>query len=400
MWIVTSEAPKRRRISDRPDAPEAVDMKALKEAFVEFTRTTETMETAYTQLQEHVTSLDRELQDRNRDLALTTDYLNSILDSMSDGVIAVNTDGIITTFNRAAETILDYRSEEVLRKSYRQIFGRELGKTHHLQAVEIPAKEGDMIPVSEKNSTISDREGRDIGSMKVFQDLSEIEALRKQVRRKDRLAAIGEMAATVAHEIRNPLGGIRGFASLLQRDIPGDDPRSRLVEKILTGTKSLDRGVGDLLEYTRPIELHVKRVGVAELVETASGYLALDGKAISVEIDVDDSLEVAVDPDRIRDVFLNILLNSVQSIEGTGTVNISAASSAAFVTVNITDTGAGIAPKDLEHIFSPFFTTKEKGTGLGLAVASKTVESHGGEIQVTSNDGNGTTFLITLPRGD
>ena len=191
---------------------------------------------------------------KNRELALTTEYLNSILDSMSDGVIAVDVNGAITTFNRAAETILGYPAAEMIGEDFESNFGRAFLPAAGEAVSKLRTIAGTAVRVHEQDAPLADRTEQRLGTVKVFQDLREIEALREQVRRKDRLAALGEMAATVAHEIRNPLGGIRGFATLLEQDTPADDPRHRLIQKIVAGTKNLDRVVNELLEYTRPVD--------------------------------------------------------------------------------------------------------------------------------------------------
>jgi signal transduction histidine kinase len=243
---------------------------------------------------------------------------------------------------------------------------------------------------------VNDPTGKRTGLVKVFQDLTELEALREQVRRKDRLAAIGEMAATVAHEIRNPLGGIRGFATLLQRDVEASDPRARLVEKILAGVKSLEEVVNELLEYTRPVHLDRKRIACAELVEGALASLDPRSSAIRIENLVPEELAVLADEGKMRQVLLNILLNAQQSISGSGTITVSGSERGGDVEVRISDTGCGISTGDLERVFSPFYTTKDKGAGLGLAIAAKIVENHGGTITVTSEPGQGSTFCVRL----
>ena len=375
-----------------------IEMKALAEAFEIFTRSTQTLEESYRKLDEHAQKMSRELAAKNRELALTNDYLNSILESMSDGVIASDTQESITTFNRAATVMLGYTAAEAAGQSFQAMFGRQFRLARGASSAALRAKSGRFVPVSERDAPIADREGTRLGYVKVFQDLTEIEALREQVRQRDRLAAIGEMAATVAHEIRNPLGGIRGFASLLARDIAEDDPRARLVDKILIGTKDLDRVVNELLEYTRPVDLDPRPVACGEILRAALAYLELDGRAVRVVDETEPSLKVLADLDKMRQVFLNILLNAVQSIEGEGELRITASATSAAVTIAIADTGCGIAPEDVDNVFSPFYTTKEKGTGLGLAVAGKIVESHAGALSVESELGKGTTFFVRLPR--
>ncbi|MBN2310064.1 MAG: PAS domain S-box protein [Candidatus Hydrogenedentes bacterium] len=375
-------------------------VRILAEAFEKFTQTTQTMEESYRRLASRVQALDRELADKNRELAFTSDYLSGLLESMSDGVIAIDTEGIVTTFNRAASDVLGYTREEAVGRRFRDVFGREFAVPPGRQAMELRAQDGRRIPVSERDSPMADRANKRIGAVKVFQDLSELEALRERIRQQDRLAAIGEMAATVAHEIRNPLGGIRGFAALLARDIPEDDPRRRLVDKIQVGSKDLERVVNELLEYTRPMELRLRSCSCADLIEAALGYVDLGGRPIRISNAVDPGLHFMVDPDKMRQVFLNILLNATQSIEGEGSVTIHSGQDDACLRLSVSDTGSGMGPAQMEQVFSPFYTTKEKGTGLGLAVAAKIVEGHGGRIEADSEQGKGSTFHVLLPQPD
>src|SRR5690606_4809291 len=151
--------------------------------------------------------LDRELAEKNRQLAFTSDYLGHLLESMSEGVIAVDTAEVITRFNRAASVILGYTAEEVIGRVFEEVFARPFAAPRSPGAMELRSRSGRRVPVGERDSPIADNEKRRLGTVKTFQDLSELVALREQVRQIDRLAAIGEMAATVAHEIRNPLGG-------------------------------------------------------------------------------------------------------------------------------------------------------------------------------------------------
>lgn len=222
----------------------------------------------------------------------------------------------------------------------------------------------------------------------------------EELRRKDRLAALGEMAATVAHEIRNPLGGIQGFAALLERDIPQDDPRRRLVEKILAGTRSLDRVVSELLEYTRPLELKVEAIDARVLVDSAIGYLSGVPAGVMIRNNAPEGVVLRGDAQKLRQVVLNVLQNAAQSIDVAGQVEVTAQLSRGRVVIAIRDTGCGIPAEHLPKVFMPFFTTREKGTGLGLAVAAKIVESHGGTMYVNSAPGAGSIFSVALPHAE
>lgn len=378
----------------------ATDIETLLRAVELLTETSRRMEEAYRGLETRVHDLTRELAEKNRELAVTTEYLSGLLESMTDGVVAVDNDGTITRFNRAAASILGYRGGEVVGYSFSDIFGRDFAAPRIPGEMCLRAKSGRMVPVSERDSIIFDESNRRLGRVKTFQDLSEIIALREQVRQVDRLAAVGEMAASVAHEIRNPLGGIRGFAELLAQDIAEEDPRKRLVEKILAGTRSLDRVVNELLEFTRPVELQLRPVSCASLVDAAAGFLTYDRDRIRLIDEIGPGVRVLADPDKMRQVFLNVLVNAVQSISDTGEIRISASVLENYVMVTIRDTGCGMTPAQLREAFTPFFTTKEKGSGLGLAVSRKIVEGHGGRITADSTLGRGTAVTVQLPRAE
>lgn len=385
---------------DKTVTDRRADIQALAAALEAFTQSTRTMEEAFTRLQERVAALDRELAGKNRELAMTTDYLSNLLESISDGCIAVDTDGVITRFNRAATGILGYAAAEVVGSPFAAVFERDFAAPRLPGAQDLRAKSGRSVPVSERDSPVSDHEQRRLGTVKTFQDLSEIIALREQVRQIDRLAAIGEMAATVAHEIRNPLGGIRGFAAFLAQDIADDDPRKRLVLKILDGTRSLDRVVNELLEYTRPIEIQMRPVSCREVVDAALGYFDLEGRSIGLITAVPVELRILADQEKICQVLLNLLINAAQSIDDAGEIALRACTDAGWVAIQVSDTGCGMTEEACAKVFSPFYTTKEKGTGLGLAVSLKIVEGHGGRIDVASTPGGGTTFTVRLPQAE
>ena len=380
--------------------PPQTDVEALAQALDLFTKTTASMEEAYRHLQQRVTDLDQELATKNLQLALTTDYLSNLLESISDGVIAVDTAEIITRFNRAASSVLGFEARHVVGHTFQSVFGRFFAAPAMPGAMELQARSGRRVPVNEKDSAIADRDGNRLGFVKTFQDLSELSALREQVRQIDRLAAIGEMAATVAHEIRNPLGGIRGFATFLAQDTPEDDPRHRLVQKILTGTSSLEKVLSGLLEYTRPVELKLVPTSCAAIAQAALRYMEYDPTRITIFTEVDLDLRILADADKIRQVLMNVLMNAVQSITGRGEIRVSAEADGNLVHLVVQDTGCGMREEELKQIFSPFFTTKEKGTGLGMAVSQKIVDGHGGVLSAHSEPGKGTRIAIQLSRAE
>ena len=400
-----------------------VSVENLAVAFETFNETSRRLKEAYDKLQEKIAQLDRELEEKNRQLSLkveelnrTKNYLSGILEAMADGVVAIDLDGKITTFNRAAQRITGYSAGEAKHRNYGEIFGDGFGKLPRLGArssppsghvaAELRTKDGSTVPVSESVALLTDRHGRMAGAVKVFQDLSEVVKLRDQVRQKERLAAVGQMAATVAHEIRNPLGGIEGFAALLARDIPKNDPKSVLVEKILTGTSSLNRVVGELLAFTRPMELKFEQIDCEKLLRSVLALAGGTGDGIAVSVEPAAAERPAMltgDAEMLRQAFLNLVLNAFQSMADGGELRIGISSEqecdvkTSSMRIAFADTGCGIPEDVLPRIFEPFFTTKEKGTGLGLSLAARIVEGHGGRITVKSKHGVGSTFEVWLP---
>lgn len=378
--------------------PSEEEIFSLRKAIDEFTRASQSWEQAYLLLQERIRELDKELEEKNHELAMTNEYLSNLLESISDGVIAIDLSGYITRFNRSASIITGYLPQEVISQKFEDIFYRPFSIQHDSgERYKLRSKSGRYVPIAERDSHISDSEGNIIGTVKVFQDLSEITELKTIIQNKERLAVVGEMAATIAHEIRNPLGGIRGFASFLKQDLPPDDPRQRYVEKIMQGIHSIELIVNDLLEYTRPIELKKEVADLRELFHETIEFLSIENKKVEINIQCQPNIVVYLDKRKMIQVFTNILTNSIQSIEKHGKITIFAELENKYVRIDITDNGCGIPPEILPKIFSPFFTTKEKGTGLGLALCVKIIEAHEGQIKVFSRVGEGTTIKLWLP---
>ena len=232
----------------------------------------------------------------------------------------------------------------------------------------------------------------------------ELQQKNEQLERKNRLAALGEMAAGIAHEIRNPLGGIQLYASLLENDLSGQEDQLKVVRKISKGVKSLDMIVNDILAFTQDQNCNQTEVHLMGLVSEVIDYVQPHIAGSQIEIDrrqVDRGLICQVDLDMMRRVLLNLLLNAIDALADKGKITISAdtqdVQSAFKVRIKIADNGPGVAAEDMNKVFNPFFTTKDTGTGLGLTIAHRLVECHGGQISVTNNKEGGATFSILLP---
>jgi two-component system sensor histidine kinase HydH len=231
----------------------------------------------------------------------------------------------------------------------------------------------------------------------------ELSRKNRQLRRRERLAALGELAAGVAHEIRNPLGGISVFASLLRRDLAGQPAPLRLVEKISMGIARLERIVTDILEFGRPAEPVAEPVSLMDLLSEVKELAAGKRSTADIETDVPPALRDCVmltDAAMLQRALLNLVLNGLEAGEPSGAVvriRVTQPSDGR-IAIEISDNGPGIAPELLDRIFNPFFTTKQTGTGLGLAIVHQTVETLGGSIVAFNRPEGGAAFVLTLPR--
>jgi signal transduction histidine kinase len=267
--------------------------------------------------------------------------------------------------------------------------------------------EGDLdvaVSFSRRNDEIGDL-GRNFNHMmeQLRESREEIERLHHtQISRAEHLATLGEMAAGLAHEIRNPLAGIAGVIEIIGRDLPSTSPARAVVKDVRLEIAQIDRILTDLLETARPHRPHVSRGNLNTTVEHTVMLVRQQVLSRPIKIELErapDLPEVEHDSDQIHQVLLNLLLNAVQAIEGgcAGTVRVRVGSREGYATVLVSDTGRGIPAQQLSNIFRPFFTTKGNGTGLGLSLARRIVEEHHGRIEVTSVVGKGSQFEVLLP---
>jgi len=240
---------------------------------------------------------------------------------------------------------------------------------------------------------------------KLQQQSERIMAIEEQLRRSERLSTLGEMAAVLAHEIRNPLGSIRGTAEILRDDYSADDPKHEFVEIQIKETERLNRVVEGFLNMARPQPTDLQECAVQEELDTIVTLTSTEAKKRQVAVVVErpaEPLVLAADGEKLRQAFLNIAINGLQATPAGGTLTISTAlrreeGRGAECEIRFRDTGPGIDAETLERIFEPFYTTKTYGTGLGLAVTKKIIEGHGGTLKVESSPGQGTTVVVTLP---
>ncbi|MDR0307524.1 MAG: PAS domain-containing protein [Chitinispirillales bacterium] len=397
---------------------------SLRKAFIDFQIRSEKLERAYGAMQEDFKKVNLELDRKNLELKGSLakqeeaeTYLDSILQAMDNGVVGVDTTGVITHFNAAAAQITGFEPEAVLGRSYSDVFADKKGESVILSTLRsgcevrqderiLWTKNNQPVPVMFHTAVLRDSGGNGLGAVEVFSDLSRVKALEKEMHQAKTMAALGEMSATIAHEIRNPLGAMGVWAGLLERDMEPQDPRRKTLGRITEGLSKLNKIVSNLLVYTRPMASEFRRVPLYSLLEEIVDFTQVEIERLERQIIVKknftgfEELHVLVDPEKINQAIINLCLNSVQAMENGGTLSVDLerdVHESRYVSFSIRDTGCGISKENLDKIFDPFFTTKEDGTGLGLAIVKKIIESHGGLIDIQSVLENGTQIRCFLP---
>ena len=397
---------------------------SLRQAFVEFQIRSEKLERAYAAMQDDFKKVNLELDRKNLELKgslakqeKAETYLDSILQAMDNGVVGVDTEGVITHFNSAASAITGFAPEAVLGSGYSDVFGGKKGESAILSTLAngcevkqderiLWTKNNQPVPIMYHTAVLKDRSGNNLGAVEVFSDLSRVKALEKEMQQARTMAALGEMSATVAHEIRNPLGAMGVWAGLLERDMEPADPRRKTLGRITEGLSKLNKIVSNLLVYTRPMAAQFRKVPLCGLLEEIVDFTQIEIERLGRDIVVKknfagyDGLHVLVDPEKLNQAIINLCLNAVQAMENGGTLSFELerdARESRYVMFSVCDSGCGISTENLSKIFDPFFTTKEDGTGLGLAIVKKIIESHGGLIDIKSRLGAGTQVRAFLP---
>ena len=343
----------------------------------------------------------------------------SIIESVDTGILTINLRGQIKSFNRAAEEITGYSFAEVEDKNIVDLFpeyGDLLENIHtggypysQQSRVEMYIERHEKTPLTLGCSVsfLNDGTEKRIGDILVFQDLTAIKKMELILEKNRRLAFIGEMAAGLAHEMRNPLASISGSIQVLHKSLPLNEPDERLMQIILRGKDQLESFMRDFLLLSRPTPGIPEMIKITDIIEDiieSIRYLPDWRDDIQVIKSLQDHLPfIRANKTEIRQLIWNVLMNAIQSMPNGGRVTIETGkdttdiSAGQFLEIKISDNGQGIMENDLGKIFEPFYTTREKGTGLGLAIVNRIVEGHAGKIKVDSRSGEGTTFMIWLP---
>jgi len=352
------------------------------------------------------------------DAALNDAFFRYIVAGMRNGVLAITREFRLALINEEAYRVFaitpapDDLGTPVadLLKDHPDVVRVLAGvfDLHHLpNRVEMRLKPLNKV-IGYTIAHVRNDQGAVVGAAMFFKDLTRVEQLEERERLRDRLAAVGQMAAVIAHEVKNPLGGIEVLAGLLRRKIPDAPDAQAMLTDIIEEAKMANAIVQEVLDFVRPIRLQADYTGVAEAVQGAI-HLA-DTKALRGSIDVDVDLEAGLpqihaDQHQIMQVFTNLLINAYEAMEATGRIVITGkrvrmedgGEGRDAVLVEVSDDGPGIPQTVAEKVFDPFFTTKPQGSGLGLAIVRKIVDAHDGTIDLRTAAGRGTTIRITLP---
>jgi signal transduction histidine kinase len=348
-------------------------------------------------------------------------FFHDLVWSLRNGVLAVMRDGTIAVMNDVAYQILGLtRQPSDIGKSFTtvlkdqqdvcRIVAAAFELSHLPNRAELRLKSTGKV-IGYTISQVRDGRGNVTGATLFFKDLTRVEQLEERERLRDRLAALGEMAAAIAHEVKNPLAGIEVMAGILKRQLADSEDAQSILGDIIKEAKMANAIVLEILDFVRPIRLQVERISVTDAIRDAVSMAEKHGPRGDVQVHVacDEELpSIQGDPHQLRQIFTNLLTNAYEALGGQGRVRISAMPlmedgpaggepQGPMVQVEFMDNGPGIPPDVVDRIFSPFFTTKPQGSGLGLAIVRKIVDAHDGRIDVGMAEGGGTRFRVTLP---
>ena len=349
---------------------------------------------------------------REIDYAELEELHREIVTNLTSGIITVDTSGDIIYLNHAAEEMLGRTLADVYKQPLRGNFMEIADALDRVKdepgwdrpEIRVTGARGSSLVLGFSISALSDGAGGRRGSIIIFQDLTRLKQAEARLKRQDRLAAVGELAASIAHEIRNPLASISGSVQMLETSDAVSTEDARLMAVVQREIHRLDALIGNFLQYSRPMDLQVRETNVPTLVrEVLETFERLRDQTCEIDFVVSSGEFTAqVDPDQLKQVLWNLLINARNAMEPTGgriTVEVATQGDGADATfsIRVSDTGPGVKPEDRQKIFTPFHTTRVDGSGLGLALVDRIIGLHGGEIEVGDAPSGGASFTVTLP---
>ncbi len=357
------------------------ETKLLENAFKEFVKASDSLSNYYLILEARINQLNRELSEKNRELERSKEAFYNILNSLPVGVVVQN--GKSTVFsNREAEKFGWAELLPKLHANLAQVGETRNGKGYYRWRKNILAN--------------GSAQGKEVI---VFEDITEVQRMKERAERDERLRAMGEMAARIAHEIKNPLGSMQLFLSMLQKGEVGPKEKD-YVNSMIFGVNTIDRIINNLLSYTRPKTLVFGEDKLSRVVKQTLDFMSVSIRNKPVAISFESNFEGSswFDPDLVKLALMNFISNAVEAIESRGAIRVEVGEEGRHVFVTITDSGAGMSDETRRNIFNPFFTTKDKGVGLGLFIAHNIIKAHDGYIEVESTEGRGSSFAVFIPK--
>gem|GEM_PF-2063617 len=400
------------------DNPSGV-FERIRTAFELFDNQSTVLQMSFDNLRKNLAKANRELNIKNtilgekvHELHQMSSWLTCVLASIGDGVIVVNRDLVIEHCNAAARDIIGLNEKDPVGLHYHAVMNG-LGNQGALLAAIMEGhvrihenrqrkrENAGLLHVLASVSPVQMSDGRITGAVEVLQDVTGLRMLEERMQHQKRMVALGEMAAGVAHEIRNPLGTIEGFARLLRQDLNRDGlaAHSQLASKIIEGAQNLNYVITSLMTYVRPMALQCESFEIATLLRSTEELLQGLARQHDTTLVVTHGAGVVhrADIRQIRQVLVNLGRNAIEACKpGKGRVEMFATTDRNRVVFTVTDNGCGISAEDMPKVFDPFFTLKDGGTGLGLALSHRIVTAHGGEITLRSEPGRGTTARVAL----
>ena len=352
-------------------------------------------------------------------LSALTSYTDNILSSITAGVITLDSEGTVLTWNAAAERIVRTNADRVEGLGYQEVLSLlkispsdresmkrairsvlDTGVTYQGYKIRFQPEKHDEIYINMSISQLLNGAGEQLGLVLIFEDVTREIKMENEFRRMGELAAIGQLAASIAHELRNPLSSIKGAAQFLQKEYEDHSAIVEFLGIIIDEVNGLNRLTTEFLDFARPVQLELTSTSVNTIVDKTLQFMSvhITDNNVVVKENLDPTVpDIQADESQLEQVMRNIVINALQAMPEGGAITVTTGRApSGGVFMSITDTGIGIPEDKLDRIFLPFFTTKTKGTGLGLSVVRKIVENHGGRIEVTSEAGVGTTFTIVL----
>ncbi len=371
---------------------EKAKIEKLNQAFSQFNRASELLQQYYTRLEEHVRYLTEELQRKNRELETALGFLDSVIQGIDEAIVVLDNRKEIIMTNRASERLFNVDAQSVRGKSVDILrFPLDLSKSSYT----VEDRERERV-FSVSISQVSNRDDF-AGYVLLIKDITAMKEKEAEDSRNKRLMAMGEMMASIVHELRNPLCSIELYSSMLYRELKGTSYEA-IARGVSGGVQNLNNFLSNMLYFAKPRIPKNTLFRIDTIVEETISMISpvVQTREISVHQDVEPFC-LQGDPGLLKQAIMNILLNAVQAMESGGEIRVFTEFTEGYLRLNIKDSGKGIDRTIMDRIFDPFFSTKEEGTGLGLSIALRIMQSHGGSISIKSTPGQGTVFILQFP---